>query len=265
MDPQNFRKVNLGLRGLYIIFLNETKAFFRNKGLFVSMTLQPILYFGFLVTGLSKTAGSVKFEGSVIPYSSYAIVGVMSLIMTSQMSQAIYRSTVDKQFGLLAIKFTNGIRPISYIIGMSTFPMLGYVYESIILFILGYATKALIPLPYFAVSILFGMVILLFWTSIGIMISVLLKNYQQRDVVTQLIFTPLAFTAPAFYLLSNAPSYIKPFAYLNPMTYQLFALRTISMGKISSLNLLCIVMLSIIFLVVAAIVLDKMTLTLQER
>ena len=132
IDPQRFRNGHLGwTRSLRVIIENEVSAFWENKNLLLSMFLQPFLYVAFLVAGFGALAGSVRYEGVVIPYESYAMCGVLSLIMVSQMSQATYRSTVDKQYGLLAIKITNGVTPLEYILGMSTFPVLGYLAQGV--------------------------------------------------------------------------------------------------------------------------------------
>ncbi|MCI1880932.1 MAG: ABC transporter permease [Sporolactobacillus sp.] len=261
-----FRKISIGIRGFYVVFFNEIHAFFRNKGMFLSMTLQPILYFGFMVIGINASiGGTIYYLGRNIPYSAYAIVGVISLLMTTQMSQAMYRSTVDKQYGLLALKFLNGIRPGFYILGMSTFPALGYLYQSIILLTLGIASGVIQHMPFLPFAMIIGLVMLIFWTSLGIIISTKINNYQRRDIITTLLFTPLAFTAPSFYSLDHSPRIIQVISYMNPMTYQISALRSIAVGKFNWLYLGISISFSVLSVILAVMILDRMELTFSER
>lgn len=265
MKPTNFRNESLGIKGIYIVLINEINAFKANKGKLLSMTMQPILYFAFLVVGLNSTSGKITYEGHSMPYIAYAVIGVLSLIMTTQMSQSLYRSTVDKQFGLMAIKFISGVKPLYYILGMSIFPFIGYLYQSAILFVLCIPFGILKFVKFLPLSILAGFFMLIFWTSLGIFFSTLFKNYQQRDIFTQLIFTPITFTAPAFYLESKAPLYIKVLANINPMTYQLRALRTIAYGHFNILETCIAILPSILALIFVTFALRKTKLTLQER
>ncbi|MDO4679762.1 MAG: ABC transporter permease [Aerococcus sp.] len=266
MDPRNFRYGKLGIfNSLSLIMRNEVLALWQNKGLILSMSVQPFLYVVFLVNGFGALAGTITYHGVAIPYTSYALCGVLSTVMTAQMSQATYRSTIDKQYGLLALKITNGVRPLEYIIGMSTFPVIGYFLEAILLWILGALTGALAGIPFFGLAIIAGVPVLFFWTTIGIMVSSLLKNYQQRDLFLQLVFAPLAFTSPAFYLLDRAPTYIQVIAAINPMTYQLSFIRGVAMGDFNLTFFLITVILAVLCLGLAMILLNRMPLTLQER
>lgn len=265
MKPTNFRNESLGIKGMYVVLLNEINAFKANKGKLLSMTMQPILYFAFLIVGLNATSGKITYAGHSMPYTAYAVIGVLSLIMTTQMSESLYRSTIDKQFGLMAIKFISGVTPLYYILGMSIFPFIGYLYQSTILFILCIPFGIFKFVKFLPLSILFGLLMLLFWTSMGIFFSTLFRNYQQRDIFIQLIFTPVTFTAPAFYLESRAPLYIKALANINPMTYQLQALRAIAYGHFSIFKTCIAVLPSIFALIFVSFALRKTKLTLQEK
>ncbi|KRM90530.1 ABC transporter permease [Fructilactobacillus florum] len=265
MDPLNFRKQSIGFRGAFIVMYNEINAFFSNLGGLISMTMQPILFFAFLVMGLNSTTNNFNYHGIIISYASYASIGVVGLIMTTQMSQAVYRSTVDKQFGLMAIKFMNGVRPFQYILGMSVFPIFGYLYQCLILYLLliVFKIKGLVVL--FPIAILVGIIMLLFWSSLGIICSCLFKNYQQRDIFIQLVFTPIAFTAPSFYLDGHEPLYLKILANINPMTYQLRALRSIIYRIPDITTIITSLLLTILVVILTAFLLDKIQLTLQEK
>ncbi|USS93775.1 ABC transporter permease [Fructilactobacillus ixorae] len=265
MNPNNFRNQSIGLRGMLIVILNEFKAFKSNLGSLVYMTIQPFLYYAFLVMGISYSIGPVKYRGLELPYSAYAVVGVIGLIMTMQMSNAIYRSTVDKQFGLMAIKFLSGVKPVYYVLGMSNFPIMGYLYQSLILYFILILTGINSYVPNFIVAVLVGTLMLIFWSSLGIFCSAMFKNYQQRDIVIQLVFAPIAFTAPSFYLDGFGPKYLILLSDINPLTYQLRALRSIAYGKWDISLIIISLIPTIIMFIVTCATLKRIHLTLQER
>ncbi|WP_395319695.1 ABC transporter permease [Fructilactobacillus frigidiflavus] len=265
MNPGNFRNQSIGIRGLFVVVLNEFNAFKSNLGSIVYMTMQPFLYYAFLVVGISYSIGPVTYQGIKMPYAAYAVIGVIGLIMTMQMSNAVYRSTVDKQFGLMAIKFISGVKPFYYVIGMSAFPLMGYLYQCTILYGILILTGISSYVPYFIFAVFLGTFMLVFWSSLGIICSTLFKNYQQRDIVLQLVFSPIAFTAPSFYLDGAGPKYLLFLANINPLTYQLRALRTIAYGKWDTSIIIISLIPTIIVFTIACLILKRIKLTLQER
>lgn len=102
--------------------------------------------------------------------------------MTTQMSQAMYRSSVDKQFGLLAIKFMNGVQPWHYLTGMNFFPSIGFIFQCSVLLVLGLITGGIYQIVYFLLAVLFGIILLEFWSSLGILLSTKISDYQKKEI-----------------------------------------------------------------------------------
>ncbi|GHN35318.1 ABC transporter permease [Lactobacillus delbrueckii] len=247
MNPQHFRNISLGLRSIRIVANNEWRAFMHNKGLLLSMFMQPLITYGLLVMALNQNLSSVHYESLILPYKQYALTGVLSFFMTTQMSQAMYRATVDKEYGLLAIKFTNGVQPWHYLTGMSFFPIVGLLFQSAVLIVLGLATGGVYNLGLLLLSLLVLIISLEFWSTLGIVLSTRISSYQQRDIIMTLIFSPVAYAAPTLYVFSNnSPLIIKVLAYINPLSYQLKALRTVAFGIFNINDLLIALALTII-------------------
>lgn len=266
MNPKHFRYNSaLGINGLFIVAENEFKAFLRNKGVIISQMLTPILYYMFIVLGINSFVGKVKFDNLIVDYSSYALTGILGLLIIGQMSQTIYRVTIDKRFGLLALKMQSGVSPIFYIIGMSIYPIIGLVIQSIVLFIVYKLFGGTIGIGNYFFTILMAIIILLFWTSIAVIITMRITNYQLRDNIIAFIITPLGFTAPAFYIISQVPLLIKIIGYVNPLTYQLFALRSISFSSPNYMYILIVILITLFILIIASHILNKAPIVLTER
>lgn len=81
-----------------------------------------------------------------------------------------------------------------------------------------------------------------------------------------LIFTPISYAAPTLYVLSdNSSILIKLIAAINPLTYQLNALRSIAFGIFDLKTILISVVLSLVMVLLAQSILKRMKLTLAER
>ncbi|KIC04255.1 hypothetical protein LRN_1550 [Ligilactobacillus ruminis DPC 6832] len=266
MNPRKFRYISLGFKSILIVANNEWRAFMHNKGLLLSMFMQPLIIYGLLVLALSENIGPVHYEGLIIPYRQYALTGVLTFFMTTQMSQAMYRATVDKSYGLLAIKFINGIQPWHYLAGMSLFPIIGLVFQSLVLIVLGFVTGGVFNVGLLLLSLLVLIISLEFWSSLGIVLSTRISSYEQRDVIMTLIFSPISYAAPTLYVFSDhSPLIIRLLAIINPLTYQLKALRTIAFGIFDGLDIILAIIITLLMIIVAQFILKRMPLSLSER
>ena len=134
-----------------------------------------------------------------------------------------------------------------YILGIATFPIVGVVIQASILYILSFFVGGFFALYRFCMIIVFLMISVLFWASILICVALLIKNYKQRDFVMDTLLVPILFATPLFYSFDNAPFILKCISRMNPLTYQVDAMRAIAFG-IPDFTTICIVL---VFTVVA--------------
>lgn len=67
-----------------------------------------LMLYGLLVLSLITNIYSINYFGHAIAYNQYDLIGILAFFMTAQMSQALYRATVDKQYVLLRHDVTFG-------------------------------------------------------------------------------------------------------------------------------------------------------------
>lgn len=268
MNPTQFKNKNyLGIKGLKIVVQNEINAFLRNKGLIISQLIQPILYYIFIVLGINSFVKQIEYEGIKISYADYALTGILGILIISQMTQMIYRITIDKRYGLLALKRQSGISSFYYVVGMSMYSNIGICIQAIVLYIISKIFGSSIDLINYLKGILLLVIVMYFWTSIAALITIKINDYQRRDSVISFIITPLGFTAPAFYLLADVPNFIRILAFINPLTYQLKVIRSIVFQTGTNILLLIILVLltTIIMMAISSFAISKMSLVLTER
>jgi ABC-2 type transport system permease protein len=108
-------------------------------------------------------------------------------------------------------------------------------------------------------------IILLFWTSLGVLITVFIANYQVRDIIIKAIVLPLGFSAPVFYVLDSAPKILKIFAKFNPTTYQLNGIRGLVFSTNNFISITLPILFTICILIITSIVISKSKLYTSER
>ena len=92
----------------------EYKAIENNKQIIYTQLMIPILYFVFFGFGIGNSFSSLAFKGENVSYIEYIFVGIIGVILNSQMNQSVYRVNLDKKWGLLAYKRIKGTSAISY-------------------------------------------------------------------------------------------------------------------------------------------------------
>jgi len=259
------RKEKLGIKGLSIIVDNELKALMANKHIIYGNLLSPVLYFLFFSFGIQSTFGDIEYNGEIVSYLSYSMIGIFAMIIFKEMYQCVYRVMIDRRWGLLSLKMLNGISSPLYIIGISTFPIIGVLAQVTVVYILSIIFGGAIPLNNFLGVVLLLILCILFWSSLLLCIALSIKNYKQRDFIMNTAMLPVMFSAPLFFSLDNAPFLIQVISALNPLTYQLGAMRSIAFGLMRIDAIIIALTLVLIAFIVANILLNRADLNVSEH
>ncbi|AQQ55513.1 hypothetical protein B0X71_19815 (plasmid) [Planococcus lenghuensis] len=255
----------LGVKGIIAVITIELQAFWNNRNTVYAKFLEPIIYLLFLVVGIRSSNHLIQFKGESVDYILFSVPGIMAILVIRLMSHTIYRSTIDRRWGLMALKFLNGVTPISYILGLSVYPIAMFIVQSTLLIILSLFFGITITLSGFILALAFGAIAILFWSTLGVIITTSIHNYQQRDLIISLMVLPLIFTAPTFFSLDNVPTYMKVVAFFNPLTYQTNSIRSALTNQVSLLEMSATIFLSIIVLVIFIILSKKIKLLNNEH
>ncbi len=215
----------------------ELIAFWQLKsGLIVDLLVGPIVYFALFAAGVGGVISSaVNGDGnagtSASDYLNFVVPGFLVLQGFNTFSRSIFRATIDRRWGLLALKRLLGTGGLAYVLAMMVVPIINFLAKSvaitIIALILGVRMQ---PLPFLG-AILLTCVLLTFWTTLAILITAWISNYEQRDIMMGLLILPMTFGAPVFYSLDTAPRYLQIIAFCNPLSYQVMAVRNVYNGE----------------------------------
>ena len=242
----------------------EYKAIENNKQIIYTQLMVPILYFVFFGFGIGNSFSSLAFKGENVSYIEYIFVGIIGVILNSQMNQSVYRVNLDKKWGLLAYKRIKGTSAISYFLGKLVFPLGITIVQVLLIYFLSFFLGIKIQIVPFLKVLIIVIISLVFWFSLGVIISLGTVSYRTRDLILGTLLLPIIFAAPTFYSLDNS-KVLYYISKLNPLTYQLTSMRTVIFGMDFDINTYVTIFLSLIMFVLAISVIIRSELLGDER
>ncbi|MBF0780639.1 MULTISPECIES: ABC transporter permease [unclassified Granulicatella] len=243
----------------------EFRALMNNKQVIYGQLLTPILYYLFYSVGISSTFGNFIYSDVEVSFLKFSFIGIVGIIIFSQMNQSVYRIILDRKWGLLAFKYFKGVTPFVYITGKMVFPLLNFLLQITILYSLSIIMGDYFTIGQFIQIVGLSFLMMLFWFSLGTCISLKVSSYQTRDMILDTLMMPIAFTAPTFFSFDNAPIAIKVVSMLNPLTYQLNTLRDFVFGVKDYRNFIIVLIMTLLMISLAIYSVKNAELTSDER
>lgn len=258
------QKSNL-LESIYKVSYVEYCALLNNKHMVYTQILVPVLYFLFYSTGIASTFGTISYANKQVSFLQFSFIGIIGLIVYSQMAQSVYRIILDRKWGLLAFKYFKGISPLAYIIGKMSFPLINFLTQMIVLYIISLLFGDNFTISQFILIAIFAVIMMIFWFSVGTILSLKITSYKTRDLILNTLLLPISFTAPIFFNFDNAPMFIRVISYINPLTYQLNALRDICFEIPNLTNVYIVLALTIVSAIIAIYSVKNAKLITNEK
>ncbi|HSX06685.1 MAG TPA: ABC transporter permease [Candidatus Saccharimonadia bacterium] len=229
------------MRVLYILWLRQTKRFFRAKSRILGAIGQPLLFLvalGFGIGSVYSTAG----QGS---YIEFLVPGIMA--QTVLFAAMFFGAMImfDKQFGFLKETLVAPVSRFKIMFGgalggATTATLQGLLVLFISLF-LGFRPHnwALVPVAVLILSLL-AIAIASFSSGIGSFV----QDMQGFQAINQFLVFPLYFLSGALYPLQHVPTWLRIVSECNPMSYAVDAMRSVLInqshfGLVKDLLVLC--------------------------
>lgn len=207
-----------------------TALFSEGKSLISSLLLEPIVQLVLLAAGLQGlVAGSDDFYRGY-SYVAFVVPGLLALQALRGFSRTMYRTVLDRQWGMLTIKRLAGAGGAGYTASKIVAPTLALAVQCGA--IIGLAVLMGIrydPLHVIG-AIVLAVVAVAFWAALAIIVTGMVQDYVMRDVIITWLMLPLSLAAPVFYTLDTAPTYLQWIARFNPLAYQVQAIRDVLLG-----------------------------------
>lgn len=179
----------------------------------INAVINPVAYFGLLGLGLAAQFGDANYLRFIVP-------GVIVMQAITSMTQMIYRTVIERRWGLAALKLQAGVPWTAYLAGLLLPRVLIFAAQGAVVAVLALVLVHPLSPPQLGLCVTAALSSCIFWSLLGLVITGWIRSYQTRDFVVGLVVTPLAFAAPVFYALDNAPAVIKIISAINPISYQ---------------------------------------------
>ncbi len=211
---------------VYTMWLRQVKKYLRSKPRMIGSLGQPILFLVALGFGLGSLYQSAN-GGNFIDFLAPGIIA-MSILFTSMFTgiEVIW----DRQFGFLKETLVAPVTRFKIMFGRTLGGATTGIFQGILVLIIaaiiGFRPElALIPL-----SIIFMILIGLFFTSLGTAIASKLEDMQGFNLIMNFLVMPLFFLSGALFPLQDAPEFLKIISYFDPLTYGVDGLRATLTG-----------------------------------
>jgi ABC-2 type transport system permease protein len=210
------------LRATSMVWRREMIRFGRDRARMFAMLLQPLLFLFVMGTGLSSvvdTGGSFDFRTFLYPG-----VLAMSVLFTAAFSGI---SLVwDREFGFLREMLVAPVSTTAILVGKCLGGATAATLQSVVLLLLAGVVGVPYSLPLFAMFLLCLFLGALMLTSMGVLMSVRVKQIQAAMPLSQLIIMPMMFLSGALFPLANLPGWLAVTTKLNPLTYAVQPMRS---------------------------------------
>lgn len=232
----------------------ELRALFsEGKSLLSSLLLEPVVQVVLLAAGLQGLlANSAGFYAGH-SYLEFVLPGIFGLHALRGFSRTMYRTVLDRQWGMLTIKRLSGAGGVAYTLSKVAAPALALLVQVVVVTGLAVLMGARFSLPHVVGAALISMVTVVFWAAVAIIITGFVRDYMTRDMIVTWMMLPLSLSAPVFYSLDSAPTYLQWIARFNPLAYQVQAIRDMLLDGTFHVAGLIMVALTIIISVGAVV------------
>jgi len=215
------------LRGIYTLWKREMLRFIRERTRLVSSVVTPILWLVIFGTGLGLSLG--KQTG--FNYQQFIFPGIIAqTLLFTAMFMGI--SVIwDKQFGFMKEILVAPISRLSIFIGKMLGVGTSSMVQAIIVLGLGFLIGIPLTIPMIAEALPMMVLIAVGLVCIGLIIASILNSLENFGAIVTFVNMPMFFLSGALFPVATLPAWLKWVFYINPLTYDVDAMRAIIMGS----------------------------------
>ncbi len=191
----------------------------------LTLCVNPFTYFCLLALGLSGSLGGADYLVFVAP-------GIIVMHAVGGMTHMIYRTVIERRWGLAALKLQAGSPASAYLFSLLAPRVIVFIFQGLVIVVVATCFIGLSHAPKLLLAGGCAALCAVFWSLVGLLTTSFINDYQKRDFVVGVIVLPLTFAAPVFYSLENAPTFTRWVATVNPLNYQVQFIRGIAEGEL---------------------------------
>jgi ABC-2 type transport system permease protein len=201
--------------------------FTRERTRLVSSVVTPILWLVIFGTGLGMSIG----RATGVNYTQFIFPGIIAqTLLFTAMFMGI--SVIwDKQFGFMKEILVAPVSRLSIFIGKMLGVGTSAIVQGIIVLVLGFLIGIPLTVPMIAEALPMMILIAIGLVCIGLVIASILNSLENFGAIVTFVNMPMFFLSGSLFPVATLPSWLKWVFYINPLTYDVDAMRRITMGS----------------------------------
>jgi ABC-2 type transport system permease protein len=216
------------LRGIYSLCYREIKRYLRERTRLISSFFQPLLWLVIFGAGL----GSSIEARTGLNYQEFIFPGIIcqTLLFTSMFMgiSVIW----DRQFGFLKEILVAPITRVSIFTGKMLGVSIDSMIQGTIVFSLGFIIGIKITLPMIVMVAPLMLIITLGLVCIGLTLASFMNSLESYGTIMTFVNLPMFFLSGALFPVNNLPPWLQWAVYINPLYYDVEAMRTVILSGI---------------------------------
>ncbi|MBI5213221.1 MAG: ABC transporter permease [Nitrospirae bacterium] len=249
------------LNAIYVIVAREFIKFVRERGRLISTLARPLLWLFLVGGGMSKMVS----PDMGMPYMQFIFPGIIGMTILFSSIFSSISIIWDKEFGFMKEMLVAPVSRFSIVIGKALSGTMVSTFQALIIVLLFPVIGLKLGIDQIILILCISAMLSFCLASLGILIAVFYENLESFSVIMNFIIMPMFFLSGAMYPVKLLPHVLGFLTKINPLTYGIDALKYMIFPEKKllthdfplSLDVAAIVISSIVFVIIAAIVFER--------
>jgi len=211
--------------GIYALWLREFKVFTRERSRVVTSIFTPILWIFVFGGGLGSAVdiGGVNYQVFIYP-------GVLAM---SVLFSSVFFGTYivwDRKIDILKEVLVAPLSRTSIFVGKVLGGCTDSMIQAFIMLLISFALGVYLSPSALLMAILLLFLLALSLVSTGLIIGSLMESPEGFNMIVSFLVFPLFLLSGALFPLDNLPLWLRAMTYIDPVTYGVDGLRTVTIG-----------------------------------
>ncbi|MCX6660625.1 MAG: ABC transporter permease [Candidatus Bathyarchaeota archaeon] len=210
---------------IYALWYREFKVFTREKSRVVTSVFTPLLWIFVFGGGLGST---IDIEG--INYQVFIYPGVLAMsVLFSSVFYGVY-IIWDRKIDILKEVLVAPLSRTSIFVGKVLGGCTDSMIQAFLMLMISFTVGVYLTPYAFLMAVLVLFLLSLSLVSAGLIIGSVMESPEGFNMIISFLVFPLFFFSGALYPLNNLPPWLAAITYIDPVTYGVDALRTVTIG-----------------------------------
>jgi len=210
---------------IYALWFREFKVFTREKSRIITSIFTPLLWIFVFGGGLGS---AVNIGG--INYQIFIYPGIVAMsVLFSSVFYGVY-IIWDRKIDILKEVLVAPLSRTSIFVGKVLGGCTDSMIQAFIMLLISFAVGVYLSPSAFLLAILILFLLSLSLVSTGLIIGSLMESPEGFNMIVSFLVFPLFFFSGALYPLDKLPLWLSAITYIDPVTYGVDGLRTVTIG-----------------------------------